>query len=325
MKKITIALIMVISLIAPIQTMAESVTQNGTIIEPLEQNIEQIIDEITSEPRPINSDAIQNVKEYISKYFGNLGYDNIEYQKFEYNDENNENAIRHSSQADVFLASTAENAIVDGIGENIIVTKNSSIDTIKNLIISAHYDSAEDSVGANDNGSGVAAVLELARILKDTEIPYNIKFILFSGEEKYMLGSRWYVGKLTEDERKQIIGVINIDTIAEKSDLGYMAMIEGNKRPDNAEYDDEGLKKLAELNKNSMSELFTPSDRFFLTMAINSDHYPFALVNIPAVSIVQDWQDGLNVNNSSDVKENMDIQRIVEVIDQVMEVLPTIN
>ena len=307
MKKITIALIMVISLIAPIQTMAESVTQNGTIIEPLEQNIEQIIDEITSEPLPINSDAIQNVKEYISEYFGNLGYDKIEYQKFEYNNENNENAI------------------VDGIGENIIVTKNSSIDTTKNLIISAHYDSAEDSVGANDNGSGVAAVLELARILKDTEIPYNIKFILFSGEEKYMLGSRWYVGKLTEDERKQIIGVINIDTIAEKSDLGYMAMIEGNKRPDNAEYDDEGLKKLAELNKNSMSELFTPSDRFFLTMATNSDHYPFALVNIPAVSIVQDWQDGLNVNDSPDVKENMDIQRIVEVIDQVMEVLPTIN
>ena len=325
MKKITIALIMVISLIAPIQTMAESVTQNGTIIEPLEQNIEQIIDEITSEPRPINSDAIQNVKEYISEYFGNLGYDNIEYQKFEYNDENNENAIRHSSQADVFLASTAENAIVDGIGENIIVTKNSSIATTNNLILSAHYDRAEDSVGANDNGSGVAAVLELARILKDTEIPYNIKFILFSGEEKYMLGSRWYVGKLTEDERKQIIGVINIDTIAEKSDLGYMAMIEGNKRPDDIEYDDEGLKKLAELNKNSMSELFTPSDRFFLTMATNSDHYPFALVNIPAVSIVQDWQDGLNVNDSSDVKENMDIQRIVEVIDQVMEVLPTIN
>ena len=307
MKKITIALIMVISLIAPIQTMAESVTQNGTIIEPLEQNIEQIIDEITSEPRPINSDAIQNVKEYISEYFGNLGYDKIEYQKFEYNNENNENAI------------------VDGIGENIIVTKNSSIDTTKNLIISAHYDSAEDSVGANDNGSGVAAVLELARILKDTEIPYNIKFILFSGEEKYMLGSRWYVGKLTEDERKQIIGVINIDTIAEKSNLSYMAMNEGNKRPDNAEYDDEGLKKLAELNKNSMSELFTPSDRFFLTMATNSDHYPFALVNIPAVSIVQDWQDGLNVNDSSDVKENMDIQRIVEMIDQVMEVLPTIN
>ena len=326
MKKIIIfVLTMAMFVAAPVLAMAESVTQTGAEIQPSEQNIEQIIDEIASESHPINSDAIQNVKEYIIKYFGNLGYDNIECQKFEYNDENNENAIRRSSQADIFLAPTAENVTVDGTGENIIVTKKSSNDTTKNLIISAHYDSAEDSVGANDNGSGVAAVLEMARILKDTEIPYNIKFILFSGEEKYMLGSRWYVGNLTEDERKQIIGVINIDTIAEKSDLGYMAMIEGNKRPDDIEYDDEGLKKLAELNKNSMSELFTSSDRFYLTMATNSDHYPFALVDIPAVSIVQDWQDGLNVNDSSDVKENMDMQRIVEVINQVAEVLPTIG
>ena len=322
MKKILIALIMAISVAAPVPVIAESVTQTGAEIQPSEQNIEQIIDEIISEPHPINSDAIQNVKEYIIKYFDALGYDEIECQKFEYNDENNENAIRRSSQADLFLASTAENATIDGAGENIIVTKKSSTDTTKNLIISAHYDSAEDSVGANDNGSGVAAVLELARILKDTEMPYNIKFILFSGEEKYMLGSRWYVGNLTEDERKQIIGVINIDTIAEKSDLGYMAMIEGNKRPDDIEYDDEGLKKLAELNKNSMSDLFTSSDRFYLTMATNSDHYPFALVDISAVSVVQDWQEGLNVNDSSDVKENMDMQRIVEVINQVMEVLP---
>ena len=88
-----------------------------------------------------------------------------------------------------------------------------------------------------------------------------------------------------------------------------MAMIEGNKRQDDIEYDDEGLKKLAELNKNSMSDLFTSSDRFYLTMATNSDHYPFALVDIPAVSIV---------------KENMDMQRIVEVIEKVTEVLSEI-
>ena len=320
----TFVLAMVLSITAPIQTTAGTFSQMDTKMHPSEQNIEQIIDEIASVPHPINSDEIQNVKEYIMKYFSDLGYDDMECQKFEYNDENNENAIRRSSQTDIFLAPTAENAAVDGTGENIIVTKKSSSDTAKNLIISAHYDSAEGSVGANDNGSGVAAVLELARILKGSEMPYNIKFILFSGEEKYMLGSRWYVGNLTEDERKQIIGVINVDTIAEKSDLGYMAMIEGNKRPEDAEYDDEGLKKLAELNKNSMSELFTSSDRFYLTMASNSDHYPFALLDIPAVSIVQDWQEGLNVNDSSDVKENLDLNRIEEVIDQIVDVLSDI-
>lgn len=161
MKKIIIfALTMAMSVVAPIPAMAESVTQTNMEIQLSEQNIDQIIDQITSAPHPINSDAIQNVKEYIIKYFSDLGYDNIECQKFEYNDENNENAIRRSSQADVFLAPTAENATVDGTGENIIVTKKSSTDTTKNLIISAHYDSSEDSVGANDNGSGVAGGIE---------------------------------------------------------------------------------------------------------------------------------------------------------------------
>lgn len=305
--------------------MAESVLQSDEKTEPSEQTIEQIINTIAASPRPVNSDAIQDVKEYIIKYFADLGYDNIECQKFEYNDENNENAIRRSSQVDIFLAPTAEGASVDGVGENIIITKESSADIEKNLIISAHYDSAEDSVGANDNGSGVAAVLELARILEGADMPYNIKFILFSGEEKYMLGSRWYAGNLTEDECKKIIGVINIDSIAEKSDLGYMAMIEGNKRSDDIGYDEEGLKKLAELNKNSMSDLFTASDRFYLTMASNSDHYPFALLDIPAVSIVQDWQEGLHVNDSSDVEDNLDIGRIVEVVNQVTDVLAEIS
>ena len=41
--------------------------------------------------------------------------------------------------------------------------------------------------------------------------------------------------------------------------------------------------------------------------------------------MVPEWQEGLNVNDSSDVKENMDMQRIVEVIDQAMEVFPAIG
>lgn len=91
---IIFALIMAISVATPIQAMAESVTQSDVEMQPSEQNIEQIIDEITSETHPINSDAIQNVKEYIIQYWGDLGYDEIECQKFEYNDENNENAIQ---------------------------------------------------------------------------------------------------------------------------------------------------------------------------------------------------------------------------------------
>ena len=41
--------------------------------------------------------------------------------------------------------------------------------------------------------------------------------------------------------------------------------------------------------------------------------------------MVPEWQEGLNVNDSSDVKENMDMQRIVEVIGHVTEVFPAIG
>lgn len=281
----------------------------------------ETIEKIASTPHPINSEEIQLVKSYLVECFQNIGYNDIQYQKFEYNDENNEYAIRHSSQADLFLESTSNNAKNDGFGENIIITKSSIDDIKKNLIISAHYDSHNDSYGANDNGSGVSVVLELARILKDVEFPYNIKFIMFSGEEKFMLGSRWFVGHLSENERNDIVGVINIDSIAEKSDLGYLAMISGNKRLDGAEYDDEDIKKLAEINNNKISDLFVANDRFCLTMAMNSDHYPFSLLDIPAVSIVQDWKEGLTVNDSTDVIDNIDSDRLTEVTKHILEVI----
>ena len=40
-----------------------------------------------------------------------------------------------------------------------------------------------------------------------------------------MLGSRWYAGNLSQSDQNNIVGVINIDSIAETSDLGYMVMV----------------------------------------------------------------------------------------------------
>lgn len=49
--------------------------------------------------------------------------------------------------------------------------------------------------------------------------------------------------------------------------------------------------------------------------------YPFSLLNIPAVSIVQDWENGLSVNDSSDMIENLDPDRLEEVVGLVLEVV----
>jgi len=63
------------------------------------------------------------------------------------------------------------------------------------VVVGAHFDSWDWAQGANDNGSGVAAVLEAARILQSMNINprATIRFVFFSGEEQGCLGSRAYV------------------------------------------------------------------------------------------------------------------------------------
>ncbi|HMK21316.1 MAG TPA: M20/M25/M40 family metallo-hydrolase, partial [Terriglobales bacterium] len=63
------------------------------------------------------------------------------------------------------------------------------------VLVGAHFDSWDTAPGANDDGSGVAAVLEAARILKSLGVKTKatIRFAFFSGEEQACLGSRAYV------------------------------------------------------------------------------------------------------------------------------------
>ena len=63
------------------------------------------------------------------------------------------------------------------------------------VVVGAHFDSWDWAQGANDNGSGVAAVFEAARILRSMDIKprATIRFVFFSGEEQGCLGSRAYL------------------------------------------------------------------------------------------------------------------------------------
>ncbi len=63
------------------------------------------------------------------------------------------------------------------------------------VLLGAHFDSWDPAQGANDNGTGVAAVLDAARILKSLGVntKATIRFVFFSGEEQACLGSRAYI------------------------------------------------------------------------------------------------------------------------------------
>ena len=84
------------------------------------------------------------------------------------------------------------------------------------VVFGGHLDSVPGSPGANDNASGSAVVLELARQLASvdpSQRPHTVRFVLFGAEEIGLFGSRHYVDTLSEAERRSIVAMINLDMV----------------------------------------------------------------------------------------------------------------
>jgi hypothetical protein len=86
------------------------------------------------------------------------------------------------------------------------------------VIVCAHFDSMSpdpynDAPGADDDASGVAAVMEAARVLSGHPTEFTIRFMAFSGEEQGLVGSGFYASNMPSSGRR-IVGVINLDMIA---------------------------------------------------------------------------------------------------------------
>jgi acetylornithine deacetylase/succinyl-diaminopimelate desuccinylase-like protein len=92
--------------------------------------------------------------------------------------------------------------------------------TNNTIIISAHYDSIMEDInnstarapGADDNASGVSALLEIVRILSNINLDRSITFVLFSGEEQGKLGSTYYADHIDKTDT-DIDLLINLDMI----------------------------------------------------------------------------------------------------------------
>jgi hypothetical protein len=90
------------------------------------------------------------------------------------------------------------------------------------IVIGAHYDVCGEQDGADDNASGVAGMLELARLLKDKKLPCRIDFVAYTLEEPPFFKSE-YMGsyihaKWLHDENVNVKGMICLETIGYFSD-----------------------------------------------------------------------------------------------------------
>jgi Zn-dependent M28 family amino/carboxypeptidase len=149
---------------------------------------------IASAPRNLRHyESLQHTAAYIDEEFSRAGYD-PRHQVFEVGGRRvaNIEAERHGRRPD------------------------------RILVIGAHYDSVDDSPGANDNASGVAVMLELARLSASSAPAVTVKFVAFVNEEPpyFMtpaMGS-WQYAADAAARGQNIVAMISLETIGYYSD-----------------------------------------------------------------------------------------------------------
>ena len=139
------------------------------------------------------------------------------------------------------------------------------------VLIGAHFDSWDPGQGAQDDGVGVAAVLEAARILKSlgTKPRRTIRFAFFSGEEQALLGSRAYV----EAHRGELDGLSAVVIMDSGAQLPRGFMIHGRSDIEAA-----ARTVLAPLSSLGASEVS-------LEATFDMDHAPFLAAGVPALTL----------------------------------------
>ncbi len=109
------------------------------------------------------------------------------------------------------------------LGTNVLARKTGRNPALPSLLVSAHYDTVPGSPGADDNASGVAAMLECARVLASAPIERTVDFVAFDMEETQpegegLVGSNAFVREQASDARYQ--GVYNLEMVGYTSGPG---------------------------------------------------------------------------------------------------------
>ncbi|HEY6697689.1 MAG TPA: M20/M25/M40 family metallo-hydrolase [Acidimicrobiales bacterium] len=94
-----------------------------------------------------------------------------------------------------------------------VLAETSHGDDSNVVMVGAHLDSVSAGPGINDNGSGSAAILEVAEQMKKVKPTNTVRFAWWGAEESGLVGSTFYVGSLTEEEQADIALYLNFDMV----------------------------------------------------------------------------------------------------------------
>jgi len=154
---------------------------------------------------------------------------------------------------------------------NVVARKSGATDRV--IVLGGHYDSVETGKGAVDNGSGIAVMLELARLFSKRNLKSTLEIIAFDAEELGLYGSRHFVDTLPENNRKKITAMLNFDMLGG----GSGALLVG------------GDGRAGTLARELAQQVGIAARNFSLGSGAGSDHQPFQAIGIDTIFFSREY------------------------------------
>ncbi|MCX7743543.1 MAG: M28 family peptidase [Flavobacteriales bacterium] len=258
-----------------------------TPILPLQAQQHPVVSSILSQ---VSIDSLMYRAEEISGYRGvyvNGVLDTI-YSRHRTR-QGNELAYRYIMQEFSSFGLAVDSQKFGSLGKNALAIQTGFVYPHRYFIFCSHYDGLPNTSiapAADDDGSGVATVLEAARILSQYDFEYTILYAIWDEEEQGLIGSNAYA-TMAQNNNDTIMGVINLDAIAWDGNNDSVARIHVRPIADSESLGD---------------SLYIVNERYDigLNLMINnpgatySDHASFWNKGFSALLFIEDWDNDPN-------------------------------
>jgi Peptidase family M28 len=196
--------------------------------------------------------------------------------------------------------------------QNVIADRPGNHSGTKNLILAiAHLDSinipggAEAiAPGADDNGSGSAGLLEIAKVFKTYQNKHDLRLILLGGEEQGLFGSKQYVASLDATEQARIKAVLNMDMIGALNTTTPTVLLEGAP--------------ISQAIIDALSEAAATYTELTVQISLNpfaSDHVSFLDREIAAVLTIEGADSAnSNIHSANDTLDRINYDLMLEIL-----------
>lgn len=177
------------------------------------------------------------------------------------------------------------------------------------VVIIGHLDSTSPKAstlapGADDNGSGAAGVLALARLMQGRKGRATVRYVVVMGEEQGLLGSRAYVAALSPAEITGFRAVINMDMIGFDAKPPLSVVLE------TAAFNQTMADRIAEL-----AAVYTTLSTQISTNPWGSDHVPFLKKQIPTVlTIESEYDDNPTYHQVTDTFDRVNLNLAWQIL-----------